>query len=238
MNLHIVGHRGVAGHCPENTMSSFQKAKNIGLKWVELDVQPTKDGVLVVCHDHTVERCSDGQGRVDQLTLAELKQLDFGHWKGTEFKGERIVTLTQLLDFSLAADLSLNIEVKIDKYHDVDFVADLLAKDLTSHPINKQHIILSSFSHDMTIALAQRNLGTKLGVLASRVTNKTLLTIDAVNAFSCHANYRWLSARHIKALKEKKVQIWCYTVNNPKSFKYLDDVDGIFTDYPEKFIAR
>ncbi|MCJ2376462.1 glycerophosphoryl diester phosphodiesterase [Vibrio sp. ZSDZ34] len=238
MNLQIVGHRGVAGHCPENTMSSFLKAKDIGLKWVELDVQPTKDGVLVVCHDHTVERCSNGKGRVDQLTLSELKLLDFGRWKGIEFKGERIITLTDLLDFALIADLSLNIEVKIDKYHNADFVADLLADALRQHPINKQKIILSSFSQEMTLALSKKSLDTKLGVLTSRVTRKTLRTIDKVNAFSCHANFRWLSARTIKALREKGVQIWCFTVNNPKSFKYLKDVDGIFTDYPEKFTAR
>jgi glycerophosphoryl diester phosphodiesterase len=75
-----------------------------------------------------------------------------------------------------------------------------------------------------------------LGVLASRVTKKTLQTIEEFNAFSCHTNFHWLSARHIKKLREKGVQIWCYTVNDPQSFKYLNDVDGIFTDYPEKFI--
>lgn len=64
----IVGHRGVAGTYPENTRVSVQAAINLGLSWVEVDVQPTKDNVLVVCHDHTIDRCSNGKGRIDEYT--------------------------------------------------------------------------------------------------------------------------------------------------------------------------
>ncbi len=75
MNL-TVGHRGVAGTHPENTKASINQAISLGLKWIEIDVQPTKDDVLVVCHDHTLERCSNGKGRIDEHTLAELEALD------------------------------------------------------------------------------------------------------------------------------------------------------------------
>lgn len=93
----IVGHRGVAGTYPENTRVSVQAAINLGLSWVEVDVQPTKDNVLVVCHDHTIDRCSNGKGRIDEYTLAELKQLDFGAWFDPRFTGESIMTLEELL---------------------------------------------------------------------------------------------------------------------------------------------
>ncbi|MDF5393565.1 glycerophosphodiester phosphodiesterase family protein, partial [Vibrio parahaemolyticus] len=97
METLLIGHRGVAGSYPENTKISIQAAIDLGLKWVEVDIQPTKDNVLVVCHDHTVNRCSNGQGRVDELTLEELKALDFGSWFSTDFSGEKILTLDELL---------------------------------------------------------------------------------------------------------------------------------------------
>ncbi len=69
--MNIVGHRGIAGHYPENTRVSIEAAIELGLNWIEVDIQPSKDDVLVVCHDHTVDRCSNGEGRVDALTLSE-----------------------------------------------------------------------------------------------------------------------------------------------------------------------
>ncbi|MFA0621332.1 glycerophosphodiester phosphodiesterase family protein, partial [Vibrio sp. 10N.222.49.A4] len=97
MSSIIVGHRGVAGTHPENTKASIEQAAKLGLKWIEVDIQPTQDDQLVVCHDHTLERCSDGKGRVDEHTLAELRQLDFGSWKSEQFVGEKILTLKELL---------------------------------------------------------------------------------------------------------------------------------------------
>ena len=76
--MKIIGHRGVAGHHPENTKVSIEAAAKLGLEWVEVDVQPTKDNILVICHDHTIDRCSNGSGRIDEQTLAELRQFDFG----------------------------------------------------------------------------------------------------------------------------------------------------------------
>lgn len=105
MKTLLIGHRGVAGKYPENTKVSVQAAIDMGLTWVEVDVQPTKDNVLVVCHDHTVNRCSNGKGRIDQMTLAELKALDFGRWFSNEFANESIMTLTELLELAAANGL-------------------------------------------------------------------------------------------------------------------------------------
>ncbi|USD59663.1 glycerophosphoryl diester phosphodiesterase [Vibrio sp. SCSIO 43140] len=234
MSVIFVGHRGVAGTHPENTMVSIQAAKQLDMKWVEVDVQPTKDNVLVVCHDHTVNRCSNGKGRVDELTLKELQALDFGSWKSAEFQGESIITLEALLEFCGANDMSINLEVKVDS-HDPAYVVSLLKTELEKSAFNKSNLIISSFSNDVMRELHQAELGIRLGVLAKRVNRKTLATILDVNAFSCHLNYKWLTANHINILRELDVEIWCYTVNNPKSFKHLDSVDAIFTDFPTRF---
>ncbi|MFC5077905.1 Glycerophosphoryl diester phosphodiesterase [Vibrio thalassae] len=234
MSTIIAGHRGVAGTHPENTLVSIQAAKQLGLNWVEVDVQPTKDGVLVVGHDHTINRCSNSKGRIDEFTLEELRQFDFGSWKASQFKDEKIMTLDELLQYCHENSLNLNIEVKVDR-HDAEYVVSLLSAQFQASDINPNQLLISSFSREIMLALFQANLGIRLGVLGNRLNNRLLSTIEQVKAFSCHLNYRWLTQKHIRILRERGVEIWCYTVNNPKSFKHLQQVDAIFTDYPQRF---
>ncbi|ELH3006226.1 TPA: glycerophosphoryl diester phosphodiesterase [Vibrio vulnificus] len=231
----IVGHRGVAGSYPENTRVSVQAAIDLGLSWVEIDVQPTKDNVLVVCHDHRIDRCSNGKGRVDAYSLKELQAFDFGGWFDEAFAGEPIMTLESLLNLAAEYDLGLNIEVKVDN-HDVAEVALNLKNLLDKSPLTADKILLSSFSHDIILQLHQHCPGYKLGVLSERLSQRDRQVLKEVNAFSCNLNYRWITEKHIRDLKTGGYQIWCYTVNQADKFRYLDKVDAIFSDYPERFI--
>ncbi|HAU8250274.1 TPA: glycerophosphoryl diester phosphodiesterase [Vibrio vulnificus] len=231
----IVGHRGVAGSYPENTRVSVQAAIDLGLSWVEIDVQPTKDNVLVVCHDHTIDRCSNGKGRVDAYSLKELQAFDFGGWFDEAFAGEPIMTLESLLNLAAEYDLGLNIEVKVDN-HDVAEVALNLKNLLDKSLLTADKILLSSFSHDIILQLHQHCPGYKLGVLSERLSQRDRQVLKEVNAFSCNLNYRWITEKHIRDLKTGGYQIWCYTVNQADKFRYLDKVDAIFSDYPERFI--
>ncbi|MGL1094741.1 glycerophosphoryl diester phosphodiesterase [Vibrio vulnificus] len=231
----IVGHRGVAGSYPENTRVSVQAAIDLGLSWVEIDVQPTKDNVLVVCHDHTIDRCSNGKGRVDAYSLKELQAFDFGGWFDEAFAGEPIMTLESLLNLAAEYDLGLNIEVKVDN-HDVAEVALNLKNLLDKSPLTADKILLSSFSHDIILQLHQHCPGYKLGVLSERLSQRDQQVLKEVNAFSCNLNYRWITEKHIRDLKTGGYQIWCYTVNQADKFRYLDKVDAIFSDYPERFL--
>ncbi|HFQ5256463.1 TPA: glycerophosphoryl diester phosphodiesterase [Vibrio vulnificus] len=231
----IVGHRGVAGSYPENTRVSVQATIDLGLSWVEIDVQPTKDNVLVVCHDHTIDRCSNGKGRVDAYSLKELQAFDFGGWFDEAFAGEPIMTLESLLNLAAEYDLGLNIEVKVDN-HDVAEVALNLKNLLDKSPLTADKILLSSFSHDIILQLHQHCPGYKLGVLSERLSQRDRQVLKEVNAFSCNLNYRWITEKHIRDLKTGGYQIWCYTVNQADKFRYLDKVDAIFSDYPERFI--
>ncbi|EMN6199823.1 glycerophosphoryl diester phosphodiesterase [Vibrio vulnificus] len=231
----IVGHRGVAGSYPENTQVSVQAAIDLGLSWVEIDVQPTKDNILVVCHDHTIDRCSNGKGRVDAYTLQELQAFDFGSWFDEKFTGEPIMTLESLLKLAAEYDLGLNIEVKVDN-HDVAKVALNLKNLLDKSPLTADKILLSSFSHDIILQLHQHCPGYKLGVLSERLSQRDRQVLKEVNAFSCNLNYRWITEKHIRDLKTGGYQIWCYTVNQADKFRYLDKVDAIFSDFPERFI--
>lgn len=235
MTTLLIGHRGVAGKYPENTRVSIQAAIDMGLNWVEVDVQPTKDNVLVVCHDHTVNRCSNGKGRVDQMTLSELKALDFGRWFSDEFANESIITLSELLELAAENDLNLNIEVKVD-HHSANDVAQMVAQTLLDGPLPKERILLSSFSHDVIRALHKHCEGYRLGVLSEFFSRKDRLLLEEVDAYSCNLNINWVRSRQINKLQKAGYKVMCYTVNNPKKLKHLPMLDGIFSDHPSRFM--
>ena len=107
----IIAHRGANAYAPENTLPAFEKALALGAEGVETDILLTADGHVVLSHDDTIDRCSDGTGRVDELTLAQLRERDFGAWFAGEFAGTQIPTLEEFLDVVCEADPIL-IELK------------------------------------------------------------------------------------------------------------------------------
>lgn len=233
----IVGHRGVSGRFPENTRVSIEAAIQLGLKWIEVDVQPTKDNVLVVCHDHTVNRCSNGDGRVDAHTLAELQTLDFGAWFSSEFRGEPIMTLETLLHLASVHGVNLNIEVKIDQ-QDTAAVTQQLKTMLDKGPLEPDAIVLSSFNHDIIRQLHQHCPGYRLAVLSDRLRKKDWQLLEEVNAFGCNLKFRWVTQKQVRMLQNHGYQVWCFTVNNPRKLKHFSMLDGIFSDYPERFLKE
>ena len=107
----VVAHRGFSGRFPENTAVAFNKALALDVEMIELDVHLAKDGSLIVIHDATVDRTSDGTGRVDALTLDEIKEMDAGTWFDPAFKGERFLVLGEALDL-IGDRVRLNVHVK------------------------------------------------------------------------------------------------------------------------------
>lgn len=230
----IVGHRGVAGHLPENTRASIEAAIELGLEWIEVDIQPSKDDVLVVCHDHTVDRCSDGQGRVDELTLAELKELNFAH-NFADSPHQTILTLQELLVLAADTSINLNLEIKIDR-HDPSHVTKLLADVLENSPLPREKILFSSFSHEIIRQLRNQFPTHAIAVLSERLRSKDRRLLDEVKAVGCNLNYFWTSKSEVASLQKLGYKVWCYTVNNPNRLKHLSNLDGIFSDYPERFL--
>lgn len=129
-NFSVIGHRGIAAAYPENTLISFEKAIEAGVDAIEFDVHMTLDGELVVTHDATVNRCSNGVGEVSSYTLNRIKALDFGKWKSPEFTGTRIPTLDETLDliFSRRPGMYLLIELKDDREECTRKVIDVLRR--------------------------------------------------------------------------------------------------------------
>lgn len=109
----VCAHRGNSSAFPENTLPAFRSAVELGTDMIEFDVCSTRDGYSVLCHDATVDRTTDGAGRVEDLTVTQIRRLDAGSWKGPEFAGTRMPTLAEALD-DLPTGMLLNIHVKPD----------------------------------------------------------------------------------------------------------------------------
>ncbi|MHB1319432.1 MAG: glycerophosphodiester phosphodiesterase [Anaerolineae bacterium] len=108
----VEAHRGDSTNAPENTLAAFRAAVALDAAWIELDVHPSRDGALVVIHDDTVDRTTDGMGAVCDLSLDELVRLDAGSWFGPRFARERIPQLTEVFDVVAPTGTKLNIEIK------------------------------------------------------------------------------------------------------------------------------
>ncbi len=109
----VAAHRGNAKYFPENTMIAFRSAAALDPDMIETDLHMTSDGVIIVMHDHKVDRTTDGEGLIREKTLAEMKTLDAGSWKGEEFRGERVPTFEEFLEFFKDyPEMLFNIELK------------------------------------------------------------------------------------------------------------------------------
>lgn len=162
----VLAHRGACGYAPENTMEAFRLAKEQGVDGFELDVHFSKDGHLVVIHDETVDRTTNGKGRVWDMTLAELQALDACAGKEA-YKGAKIPTLAQVLELIRGTDLIINIEIKTDKifYPGIEKAVLDLVKEMG---LEKQ-IIYSSFNHHTLLKVRELDKDAKLGMLFADV---------------------------------------------------------------------
>ncbi|MBE6929955.1 MAG: hypothetical protein E7463_06720 [Ruminococcaceae bacterium] len=114
-NIWVAAHRGWSEKYPENTMEAYRAAAELGVDQIEIDVRITADGELVLIHDATVERTTNGKGKVCELTLEQLKSLDAGSWKGPEFAGAKIPTLVEFLEY-LKAYPNMTVDFELKEY--------------------------------------------------------------------------------------------------------------------------
>lgn len=158
----IIAHRGASYVAPENTIAAFRAAHTEGADGIETDVQLTLDGKMVMHHNYSIDANSNGSGLVSQMTEQQLRQFDFGSWKGPEFAGERIPTLEECLES--AKDFRvINIELKAPLSRDINYVEQVAAEIRKSGLQEK--IIVSAFDHSLLRQLKQLAPEIKVGAL-------------------------------------------------------------------------
>jgi glycerophosphoryl diester phosphodiesterase len=223
-----IAHRGASGRFPENTLRAFGAAIDAGAQMCELDVQLSSDGVVVVIHDETVDRTTDGRGAVRVLTLDELKRLDAGVRCGDEFKGERIPTLEEV--FALTnGRCGLNIELKSAGVERK--VCDLIVEHRAL-----ASAMVSGFDWDALAIVRHWEPRVRVGLLGSQWPARLVgaafeMRADAINPRSDIVTEDLCIAAH-----QRNLSVYTWTVDEPDEMRRLIafGVDGIMTNYPER----
>ncbi len=233
-----IAHRGVSARFPENTLAAFAAAIDAGAHMIELDVSLTKDRKLVVIHDDTVDRTTNGSGKVNALSLDELGHLDAGSWFHPRFKMARLPTLAQVLDMAKGR-LLVNIEIKSEAFES-DGPVDAVERQVLSLVQDKKmlaDVLVSSFDWRVLARLRRLDPGVAIGLLAEVPADDRLFDwIDRLKAFSWHPDYRVLTRRQVDTLHSAGVNVFPYTVGGCIDTQAMlaMGVDGMFVDDPRQ----
>jgi glycerophosphoryl diester phosphodiesterase len=235
----VIGHRGAAGSAPENTLASFARAAEMGVPWVELDVQLTRDGVPVVFHDDRLERTTDGGGRLVDASLAEVRRLDAGRWFGPAFAGEPVPLLADALRRISGLGLAVNIEVKADELRGPATAAAGLAVAKSVWPSDTPSPLVSSFARSALATAAETAPAWPRGLLVAGWPDDWQEAVEQLGCVALNADHQQLTASRVASVKAAGVGLLAYTVNDPERARQLWQwgVDGVFTDRPELLLS-
>jgi glycerophosphoryl diester phosphodiesterase len=236
----IVAHRGSSGTAPENTMAAVRLGVEAGAKIVEIDVQRTADGRLVVIHDAVLGRTTSGTGRVDAHTYDQVAALDAGSWMSPRYAGERVPLLIEVLEY-LRGRAYLNIELKSyegDPIEGEKFLAAVLRTIDVADMANQT--LLSSFDHALLAHAGTINPNIPYAVIM-HPNDRALPSERAipVGARAVVMSKGQLSHERVRDAKEHGLPLAIYTINTPedahRAVRY--GVDAIVTNFPELMLA-
>ncbi len=199
---------------------------------IELDVQLTRDREVVVVHDWTLGRCSNGRGRVASRTLAELRRLDVGSWFDPAFAGERMPTLAEVLD---ACGLPVNVELKARPRDGLEARALAVVRAASA----ENRVVFSSFQGESLVRLRRQSDDVAIAVLWPRRRLTAALRLAAgVRATALHIRKDAASPAEVAVALAAGLEVRAWTVNDPAEFVPLGamGVRGVFTDFPERFL--
>ncbi|QKW05238.1 glycerophosphodiester phosphodiesterase [Streptomyces sp. NA04227] len=218
MNFVTIGHRGIMGVEPENTLRSFVAAERAGLDVIELDLHLSKDGALVVMHDAEVDRTTDGRGPIAERTLAELRLLDAG-------KGERVPVFEEVLD---AVSAPLQAEIK-----------DVAAARALAEVMHRQNLTdrveVLSFHAEALTEIARLVPGVRTGLVASRYGTEVVARAQQAGAQSLVLNIRRLTLETVEQARAADLKVIGWVVNTQDHLRLVRalQLDGATTDHPD-----
>ncbi len=236
MNLDIFAHRGVSINYPENTMAAFQAAAKLPIAGVELDVHLTADKEVVVIHDETIDRTSNGSGYVKDFTLQQLRTFDFGSWFSREFGDEVIPTLGEVLELFAGTNHRINIELKTDiiAYEGIEA---LVLKEVAAQQMTER-VIISSFNHESLQTVSKIAPYIESAALFAEVLVDFPTYIALIPAKALHVSLPTSFRKSVKLALTEGATVRVYTVNEQRDARSLQQlgVQAIFTDDPEKIL--
>jgi len=211
-----IGHRGAKGYATENTIASFQKAIELGVDMIELDVHLSKDGIPVVIHDETIDRTTHYSGFVNQFTAEFLQSIG-------------VPTLRDVFDL-VENRCAINIEIKV-------FVATKpVLEVLKNTKFPQEKIIISSFNWDVLNVCHSEGENISLGFLTELSIEEALTFAKKINAYSINPYFKLLNPENVKDIHQNGFKVFPWTVNNPDDITFVKSlkVDGIISDFPDR----
>jgi glycerophosphoryl diester phosphodiesterase len=223
----VFAHRGASGSEPENTLRSFQKALELGSAWMELDVQNVQNRLLVF-HDARLGRTTNGTGRLAEKSVDALRELDAG-------KGEKIPYLREVFDL-VDRRACLNVELK--GRGTAALTVDLIDLYVRDRRWTYDHFIVSSFIRDELKTVKRLQPRIRIGFLyRGRLLIFPKRFVRRLGPYSVHVRKDRVRTAWVKSVQSMGMKVFVYTVNEPEDAERLRliGVDGIFTDFPERF---
>lgn len=239
--MFVIAHRGANRLAPQNTLHAFLKAAELKSDGVETDVHVTKDGHLVLCHNGTVDKTSNGRGKISELSLSDLRRFDFGSWFGSRFKNTTIPTLDEFLKTMKDTAVSvLNIELKPQKGGGLEFVEAVIQKVKDYGLTDK--LFISSFDYrildkakSLEPCVQTGYLYPAMGEIVKRKIVSPLSLVEKYNIDYLLPHHGYASKKLIEKAHSagKKVAVW--TVNKLETVEklHLWGADGVITDFPD-----
>ena len=230
-----IAHRGASGYAPENTLAAYRRAVAQGITFIETDLHLTRDAHFVAVHDETVERTTNGQGSVHQMTLAELRRLDAGSWFASEFMGERVPTLEEVLEFAGKNDVVFYLELKPNGFWGGEHA--LISALRNAAEIARSVII----SFDPSILASLRKIEPTLmtGLLYEGSQEDPFATALEIGVRQLVVRGDLITPSLLQRAHKQDLQVVCWTINSPAHMRMLAlaGVDGIMTDYPDRLLT-
>lgn len=221
-----IAHRGAKAYEPENTLQAFQKALDLNSDGIELDVHLSSDGYLIVIHDETIDRTTNGKGLVNDFTLAELKSfLIDGKYQ--------IPTLNEVFDL-VNKKCFINIELK--GLETAPKVVELIEKYISEKDWKYEHFIISSFDWNMLEETSKLNPSISIGVLTEENIDTALAFAEKIKAKAIHPDFQLLNAENVQQMQEQGFLVLPWTVNSEEDIQKVKtyQVNGIISDNPDK----
>jgi glycerophosphoryl diester phosphodiesterase len=233
--LWVVAHRGASGHAPENTLAAFRRAIELGARFIETDLQLSRDARFVAIHDDTLERTTNGYGLVHDFTLAELRQLDAGSWFSSEFAGQRLPTMEEILNFAREHDVVLYLELKPWATWGSEHALVGSLRDAGE----AARVIILSFDGSTIAAVRRLEPNLMTGLLLDTHAPDAVERAIAVGARQLALRGNLITPELITQAKRRDIQVVAWTINRPAHMQALIEagVDGIITDYPDRLLA-
>ncbi|WP_190809970.1 glycerophosphodiester phosphodiesterase family protein [Flagellimonas sp. S3867] len=222
----VIGHRGAMGHETENSLASIQKALDLGVDIIEIDVFKIHSGEIVVFHDERVERLTNGGGSIEDYNVVDMKQLTL--------EGNHKIPLLQDVLKLIDNQSALNIELKGANTADrVNFITNYYSE---KRGWDAGNFIISSFKWDELRAMRQLNNSIKIAVLTEEDPLGAIAVAKELKAVAINPNFKTLNEENVAKIQEENLKIYTWTVNETEDIQRMKDlgVDGIITNYPER----